>query len=38
MRTMVEEHLRERFFAHPAIQALLPELERAVVVEPRHAL
>lgn len=31
MRAMVEEQLKERFFSHPRIQALLPELEQAVV-------
>jgi len=31
MRAMVEEQLKERFFAHPQVQALLPELEQAVV-------
>ncbi|OQA30622.1 MAG: putative GTPase [Acidobacteria bacterium ADurb.Bin340] len=31
MRAMVEEQLRERFFAHAAVQALLPELEEAVL-------
>lgn len=30
MRAMVEEQLRERFFAHPAVVALLPDLEAAV--------
>jgi LAO/AO transport system kinase len=31
MRAMVEEALRERFLANPAVQARLPELERAVM-------
>jgi LAO/AO transport system kinase len=31
MRAMVEEQLKERFFSHPGVQALLPELEQAVV-------
>ncbi len=31
MRAMVEEQLKERFFAHPQVLALLPELEQAVV-------
>lgn len=31
MRAMVEEQLRERFFAHAAVQAMLPELEGAVL-------
>ncbi len=30
MRAMVEEQLRETFFAHPAVKALVPELEAAV--------
>lgn len=30
MRAMVEEQLRERFFAHPAVRGLLPDLENAV--------
>jgi LAO/AO transport system kinase len=30
MKAMVEEQLRERFFGHPKVQALLPDLERAV--------
>ncbi len=30
MRAMVEEQLRERFFAHPQVAALLPELDDAV--------
>lgn len=31
MRAMVEEQLKERFFSHPRVQVLLPELEQAVV-------
>jgi LAO/AO transport system kinase len=31
MRAMVEEQLKERFFSHPKVMALLPELEAAVV-------
>ena len=31
MRAMVEEQLKERFFSHPKVQMLLPELEQAVV-------
>jgi LAO/AO transport system kinase len=31
MRAMVEEQLKERFFSHPRVQALLPDLEAAVI-------
>ena len=31
MRAMVEEQLRERFFAHPEVASLLPDLEGAVL-------
>ncbi len=30
MRAMVEEQLRERFFNHPSVLTLLPEMEQAV--------
>ena len=31
MRALVESSLRDRFFSHPRILALLPDLERAVM-------
>lgn len=31
VHTMVEEHLRQRFFSHQGVATLLPELERAVM-------
>jgi LAO/AO transport system kinase len=30
MRTMVEEHLRLRFYDHPGVQRILPQVEQAV--------
>ncbi len=30
MKSMIEEHLRQRFFNHPAIKARLPQVEAAV--------
>ena len=31
VRSMVEERLRERFYEHPAVRSLLPEIEQAVM-------
>ena len=33
MKAMIEEHLRQRFFNHPAIKARLPQVETAVTLE-----